>query len=461
MGAGAGWWVAAVAAVVALCIAGAAASRAHRANHEQNVHDELSLMLWDILASEMTVAEQEHSLEVLASRVRAWRREHGMNTEEAPPEAVELLWQWLMQHLTLIVITSAVGCGGAGWLLGWASSGARGSEREAKRERGRERRRRLEGPRPPLSISAPEAADEGTADGAQALDEAPPPAQEAQAATHADVPEDVLQHILDTAIERYLDLAKRPDEKSKRESLELGLKLRKLNLQQKQTGTSMDAHQRNLDKDDDKFFAAWASNVTGILSAMFYVWVGTEIYCRAFTGYTAPKVSPWLVRSLPSFLSSPLLMATSALEAGQVFLTVALLLSPFILALFAWLSFPMLPFKILVSLAYAVTGSLWILAQPLDERVRVAYLAFRPAAVWLLLIVVSWLLIWIIRLKTDRKGHWRGVCVRVLYGAVLMVSLVTGITLAATDNSLFWFEPWLLDLWDTAFLALLHSLPQH
>lgn len=112
----------------AVFAAGAEGSRAYRAHYEQNVQDELGLLLHDVLSRPMPFADQEHSLEVIAERVREWRRGQGLNTPEEDSEdsqnGVEWLYTAVAPYSSCFVITCAVLLGTVLYLRGCVTADA-------------------------------------------------------------------------------------------------------------------------------------------------------------------------------------------------------------------------------------------------------------------------------------------------------------------------------------------------
>ena len=75
-------WGAAVALLCAMLAVGVVGSRAHRAHYERNIHDELSLLLHDVLSRPMPLSDPDRSLEAIAERVRGWRSGQGLNAPD-------------------------------------------------------------------------------------------------------------------------------------------------------------------------------------------------------------------------------------------------------------------------------------------------------------------------------------------------------------------------------------------
>lgn len=106
----AGWLLCAALAV------GVAGSRAHRAHYERNVHDELCLLLHDVLSRPMSLSDQDRNLNAIAERVRGWRSGQGLNTPDEVSDRSGAWWSpgvyslpaWLVVACTALLGTALV-----------------------------------------------------------------------------------------------------------------------------------------------------------------------------------------------------------------------------------------------------------------------------------------------------------------------------------------------------------------
>lgn len=452
-------------------------SRAYRAHYQQNVHDEVSLLLHDVLSRAMPVSEQEHNLEIISERVREWRREQGLNTPEESDNDWEELWGQITAHLPYILWSFTVVVGTVLYYRGLVT--ATPPETQQKRE--------------PLALpgadSSPFAIGEGTAEGASqsnsperrkcngedtpasvmtCTERAEERKEEAKAVTkfvgeeegrmrppHS--PDELMQYLTN----EFAELSLKDDPKSKRESRKVAIALAQLRQGADQTESQRllaeatetiavvqtEEHSDRRAEYDDKMVAQWYRITSNSLWILIYVWILFEIYYRGLMFDSPPsQPGPWM-RMLPTALQQSYLWMQNVGWILQMAVVAIVVVFPLVLVFFVQTFVHVIPY-------YIVCGVVkWYLLESHEK----AFLLFCSVRPWWYAgtLVLGYLCCFSGLRRLGRPRDTMVWCLAwVVVGVACLAAVFLGWYIASTDAHLPVWDRYMLDLFDYLYLRV-------